>query len=81
MREFKDEAGSVWLASIRERVGDDYKGRFGFQVEPKDGHEGEGLSVEEVRWNSPRTAQRTLSTMAEKELRRLLKIARGRRGF
>ena len=81
MREFEDEAGSVWLASIRERAGDDYKGRFGFQVKPKDGHGEEGFSVEELRWNSPWTAQRTLSTMAEKELRRLLKIARGRRGF
>ena len=81
MREFEDEAGSVWLAYIRERAGDDYKGRFGLQVKPKDGQGGEGFSVEEVRWNSPGTAQRTLSTMAEKELRRLLKIARGRRGF
>jgi len=81
MREFEDESGSVWLASVRERAGDNYKGRFGFQVSERDGHRGEGFSVEEVRWNSPSTAQRSLSTMAEKELRRLLRIARGRRGL
>lgn len=80
MREFEDEAGAAWVASVQERAGDDYKGRYGFQVKPKDGNGGKGFSVEDVRWNSPGTAERTLSTMAEKELRRLLRIALGRKG-
>jgi len=78
MREFRDEGGAVWVASVREGVGDDYKGRFCFTVSPKDGPEGATVPLEDVRWNSAKTAERTLRTMSETELRRRLRMARGR---
>ncbi len=77
MREFKDEAGVGWVASVQEREGDDYKGRFTFVVAPV-GNGSQGFPLEDVRWNSQKTAERTLMTMSEKELRRRLRIARGR---
>jgi len=76
MREFNNAEGGVWTASVRERIGPDYKGRYFFWLEPKDG--GEGIPLLDVRWNSQRTAQRTLATMSEVELRRRLRSALGR---
>lgn len=76
MREFTDGQGAAWIATVRERVGPDYKGRFYFWVEPKAG--GEGVPLLDVRWNSARTAERTLKTMSEVELRRRLRSALGR---
>jgi len=76
MREFSDGQGAAWSATVRERVGPDYKGRYYFWVEPKGG--GEGVALLDVRWNSARTAERTLKTMSEVELRRRLRSALGR---
>ena len=76
MRSFRDDAGSTWVATVRERPGRDYKGRYYFFLEPRGG--GEGVALVDVRWNSERTAQRTLGTMSEVELRRRLRSARGR---
>ena len=76
MREFTDGDGARWVATVRERSGPDYKGRFYFYVEPGDG--GEGVALTDVRWNSERTARRTLETMSEVELRRRLRSAVGR---
>jgi hypothetical protein len=76
MREFTDGAGARWVAAVRERPGPDYKGRYYFFAEPQDG--GEGVPLVDVRWNSERTAQRTLETMSEVELRRRLRSALGR---
>ena len=69
MREFLDEDGQPWLATIQTEGGLDYKGC--------QGEEG-GYGLEDVRWNSRGTAARTLSTMSEVELRRRLRSARGR---
>ena len=80
MREFRDESGALWVASIQERVGDDYKGRFCFLLGPKDGPQNGTVALDDVRWNSAKTAERTLRTMSELELRRRLRIARGRKG-
>jgi len=80
MREFEDKTGATWVASIEERSGFDYKGRYGFRIGPRGGNVGDGMLLEEFRWNSPITAERTIATMAEKELLRLLKMALGRRG-
>ena len=76
MREFADGAGARWIATVQERPGPDYKGRYFFYLEPQDG--GEGVALVDVRWNSERTAQRTLETMSEVELRRRLRSALGR---
>jgi len=78
MRVFQDENGERWVASVGERPGDDYKGRFYFHMRPQSGAEEEGVSLIDVRWNSLETAERTLQTMSVEELRRRLGSARGR---
>lgn len=78
MRDFRDAAGGEWTATIREEPGTDYKGRFHLLMVPRGGDERQGLALEDVRWNSERTARRTLETMSEVELRRRLRTARGR---
>lgn len=77
-REFRDEDGEVWVATVRKREGKDFKGRYYFFVQPRGGDEADGHALVDVRWNSPRTAARTLRTMSEVELRRRLRSARGR---
>jgi hypothetical protein len=78
MREFKDERGETWLASVQEREGEDYKGRFLLRLSPKDEARERGILLRDVTWNSSKTAERTLKTMSEVELRRRLKIGLGR---
>ncbi|MEX2527546.1 MAG: hypothetical protein WEA09_07900 [Gemmatimonadota bacterium] len=80
MREFKDQQGSTWVASVSGQDGGDYKGRYHFVVRPADavGGEGEEIALQEIRWNSQLTAERTLATMSEVELRRRLRSALGR---
>ena len=77
VREFNDGEGRSWTASVGQREGLDYKGRFFFVAHPTDG-EGPEVSLEDVRWNSEKTARRTLETMSDVELRRRLRSARGR---
>ena len=78
MKQFVDDEGSVWVASVKERSGEDYKGRFGFVIAPEGG--GSEVELEDVRWNSRKTAERTLRTMSSTELKRRLLSARGRKG-
>ena len=66
------------MALVEERSGADYKGRYGFVLKPQGGREGVAFELEDVRWNSARTAERTLRTMSAEELRRRLRSARGR---
>lgn len=76
MKEFTDVEGRRWVASAEQEVSTDYKGRYCMVFEPAEG--GEALPVRDVRWNSERTALRTIETMSETELRRRLRVARGR---
>lgn len=78
MREFEDSNGNVWVATVQERPGPDYKGRFYFFLRPENGSEEDGVSLVDVRWNGRKTAERTLETMSEVELRRRLRSALGR---
>jgi hypothetical protein len=78
MRRFQDQNNATWVASIRERHGDDYKGRYSFLMTPDGGTPAEGVELIDVRWNSRKTAERTLKTMSERELRRRLNSALGR---
>jgi hypothetical protein len=78
MREFTDAQGRRWRATAREEPSADYKGRYFLVIEPVDGVTREALEVREVRWNSERTAARTISTMSGFELRRRLRSALGR---
>ena len=59
----------------------DYKGRYVLVLTPVDGSADgpDELELAEVRWNSERTAARTIATMSEVELRRRLRQAQGRR--
>ncbi len=76
MREFQDEQGQAWTASVAKREGPNYKGAFHFVMTPEAG--GDAVELSDVRWNTERTAQRTLDTMSLVELRRRLRSARGR---
>lgn len=78
MREFQDEDGRRWEAGVAIREGEDFKGRYFFTVRPSDGAKGPEVALGDVRWNSERTARRTLETMSEVELRRRLRQALGR---
>ena len=78
MRRFRDHEGNGWVASVAREEGGDYKGRFYFVVDGEGEGEGRRVSLTDVRWNSSRTAERTLSTMSEVELRRRLRSALGR---
>ena len=80
MKTFKDDAGATWVASVRERVGDDYKGRFWLVLAPEEGEQDGEVELEDVRWNSLKTAERTLGTMSAGELKRRLRWARARVG-
>jgi hypothetical protein len=76
MREFTDADGRVWIASATEESGADYKGRFHLVMRSGDGDE--VVELADVRWNSERSAHRTLATMSVVELRRRLRSAEGR---
>lgn len=78
MRTFQDERGRTWIATVRERPGHDYKGRYSFVFALEGQEESEPIELADVRWNSLRTAQRTLATTSDVELRRRLRSARGR---
>lgn len=77
MRNFEDQEGRAWTASVAADPGSDYKGRFHLVLRRSDGAGGE-VSLTDVRWNSERTARRTLGTMSVVELRRRLRSALGR---
>ena len=76
MKEFTNTDGATWIASAVEEDSTDYKGRFHMVMRPADG--GEALPLRDIRWNSERTARRTIETMSTVELRRRLRVAIGR---
>lgn len=76
MIEFTDGEGRRWIASAQEETSTDYKGRYIMVLTSEDG--GQALPLRDVRWNSERTARRTIETMSDVELRRRLRLARGR---
>jgi hypothetical protein len=78
MREFTDSDGRAWSAFAVEERGTDYKGRLHLVLRPTDGGEDGSVELRDVRWNSERTARRTLETMSVVELRRRLRSAVGR---
>ncbi len=81
MRRFGDEKGRHWDASVsRELSGVDYKGQYFLVMRPADQEEVAPLPVHDVRWNSKKTAERTLRTMSTVELQRRLRQAAGRAG-
>jgi hypothetical protein len=73
MKTFTDEQGATWVASAREERTVRHHGRW-FLVFHAEGDDAAILSMPEVRWQTRATAERTLRTMSEFELRRRLHI-------
>lgn len=78
MRSFTDAEGREWVAGVEEREGFDYKGRFHLVFRRVGSPSEEVADLTDVRWNTARTAERTLRTMSGVELRRRLSSALGR---
>lgn len=74
---FKDDDGHEWVATAREEDTPRHHGRWYLVLHPADAVEPE-LTVPEVRWQTARTAERTLKTMSVFELRRRLRLGLGR---
>lgn len=79
MRTFKDASGREWVAGAHEEATPRHFGRWYMILRPADGV-GPELAVPEIRWQTERSAARTLQTMAEFELRRRLESALRRAG-
>ncbi len=79
MKSFTDEDGAVWLATVAEEEGGDYKGRF-YLTMASEGGEHDRVALTDVRWNSRASAARTLEATSVVELRRRLRSALGRAG-
>ncbi len=78
MREFQDDQGGAWVASVGSDESGDYKGRF-YVTFTADG-DGRAYALKDIRWNSEGTGQHALETMSGVELRRRLRSALGRSG-
>lgn len=71
MKSFMDEAGVEWTASATEENTPRHHGRWYLLFERSDGTV---LTMPEVRWQTRATAERTLRTMSDFELRRRVHI-------
>ncbi|NJD09792.1 MAG: hypothetical protein FIB01_04885 [Gemmatimonadetes bacterium] len=71
MKPFQDETGRSWVATAYEEQTPRHHGRWYLVMHPAAGPE-PLLPMPEVRWQSRRSAERTLATMSEFELRRRL---------
>lgn len=74
MRKFNDALGNSWTATVAVREGLDFKGRYSLVFHPT-GETDPLLTLDDVRWNSEKTALRTVETMSNVELRRRLRWA------
>lgn len=75
MKTFSDESGTSWVASAREEDTPRHHTRWYLTIE---GADGAVFRIPEVRWQTRATAERTLRTMSDFELRRRLHIVRER---
>lgn len=79
MRVFEDDAGREWVATAREEETPRHHGRWYLVFHPADEPD-RAMPMPEVRWQTRRTAERTLRTMSAIELNRRLRTVRGRAG-
>lgn len=77
MRTFTDDSDQEWVATAVEEDTPRHHGRWYLVFHPA-GDDETLLTMEEVRWQTRETAERTLETMGLTELRRRLKIVRER---
>ncbi|HUH12334.1 MAG TPA: hypothetical protein VMK65_04460 [Longimicrobiales bacterium] len=68
MRRFTDAEGRGWTATVREEETPRHHGRWYLVLEAEVG--GDALPMPEVRWQTRESAERTIATMSEHELRR-----------
>lgn len=74
MKGFTGEDGREWVATAREEETPRHHGRWYLVLHPADSDSPE-LALPEIRWKNRHTAQRTLATMSQFELRRRLRMA------
>ena len=74
MKTFEFEGSERWVATAQRENTERHHGVW-FLVFHREGDPGEVLPVFEVRWQTDATAERTLKTMSDFELRRRLKSA------
>lgn len=73
MKRFTDEEGRPWVATALEEDTPRHHGRWYMVLQAEEG--GPELMLPEVRWHNRHTAERTLLTMSDFELRRRLRMA------
>lgn len=78
MRSFSDTTGTEWIASAIEEETTRHHGRWFLTFRPAESGSDIEYVLSEVRWQNRQTAERTILTMSEAELRRRLRIARAR---
>ncbi|MEX1183523.1 MAG: hypothetical protein WEF86_09845 [Gemmatimonadota bacterium] len=82
MKTFVDETGVTWTAGAREENTPRHHGRWYLVFERGAGGEDRDvLAMPEVQWQTRATAERTLLTMSDFELRRRLHILLQRAGL
>lgn len=74
MKNFTDSEGRDWVATALEEETPRHHGRWYLVIRPADG-DGPELMLPEVRWQSRHTAERTVQSMSDFELRRRLRMA------
>jgi hypothetical protein len=77
MKTFRDENGQAWVATATREDTERHHGTW-FLIFHPEGDLKRRLDVGEVRWQTRATAERTLHTMSEFELRRRLHSAMAR---
>lgn len=70
MKTFLDGAGTRWTATVGEEDTPRHHGRWYLVFEAEDGSS--ALPMGEVRWQTRASAERTIRTMSDAELRRRL---------
>jgi hypothetical protein len=77
MKTFNDDAGREWVATAAEEDSPRHHGRWYMVLRPA-GEPDVELVLPEVRWQTPYSAERSIRTMSEFELRRRLRMAANR---
>ncbi len=77
MRAFVDESDREWVATALEEDTPRHHGRWYLAFHPA-GDAERVLAMDEVRWKTRETAERTIRSMSEAELRRRLRTVRAR---
>jgi hypothetical protein len=77
MRSFIDEAGQDWIVTAREEETPRHHGRWYLLFHPA-ADTGQALPMPEVQWQTRETAERTILSLSESELRRRLRVVRAR---